>query len=345
MTIEELKSELKAKNFKNVYLLYGDEKNIVKSITNEIIDALLSPEEKNIGLKTFAEKPKDEELLEALQANSFFSAKNVVIVENWKNLQNSKKNKQNEFYDKLYDIKENYDLFKKIPTTSHLIINCLNKVDKRNKEFKMIDTVGNIIEINNHKLYELMNFMRNYLRNKNIKIKDEVINFLYEIWSFSINVSFEYIEKELEKLILFLGECKEITSSSIKEIIFTKYNISVFKFIDVFCAKEKLRSIELFQKLMVQGENIFVIIALLTRQLRFMLILKEHEKKGTKINNSVPFLSIKQYTIKKLQKFSKNYSIKKMRRLLCDIAEFEYKAKKEPINSSSFMTLLCLAMI
>jgi len=86
------------------------------------------------------------------------------------------------------------------------------------------------------------------------------------------------LESELQKLIQYAGKRKEIESKDVRAVVTETHEESFLRLFEAFAALDRQKMINIFEKLLENGEDILAIHSYLVNQIRLLLQAKDMEK-------------------------------------------------------------------
>ena len=129
--MKTIDNDIKRQEFKKVYLLYGEERYLIKQYRDKLKKALISPDD-TMNYSSFeGEDLNVKEIIDLAETLPFFADKRVILVEGSKLF----KKGGDELGEYLADLPE---------TTYFIFVE--EEVDKRSKLFKAVGKCGNAIE-------------------------------------------------------------------------------------------------------------------------------------------------------------------------------------------------------
>lgn len=196
--------------------------------------------------------------LEEVRMMSMFSSFKVVVIHS--NLEFTKEEE-----DDLYNYLENNN------SSNYLIIFTISNIDKRKKIVKYFDKIKRFINNND---FDSKEYALSYLKQNNYKIDD--IDYFISLVGTNIN----NITNELDKLITYKIEDKNITNKDIDNITVSNFEDNIFSFTDAIIKNEKERSMKLYQEFLTKGYDETALIILLAGQFRTLFQVKRLYNQG-----------------------------------------------------------------
>lgn len=304
-----------------VYLLFGTKDYSInyeiKKICKNIDDMNISRYDLNNDLISL--------VIEDAKTISLFGDKKIVIADN-ANMFTASTSKDSEIIeDYLKNINEYTDL---------IFIVHSDKIDARKKITKAIKEKGKIIEFNDD--LDAVNLIRRLFKDYNIEYSD--IKLLID----RVGNNPLIITNEINKIKIYKGNDKNITSEDILNLTNKIIEIDVFKLIDYIVKKDKENALELYNEMLKVNEEPIKIIVILANQFRIMYQSKELLKKGYSEKDIASILKIHPYRVKLAIQNSRNYTSEMLLKYLNDLADIDIGIKTGTINKDLALELFIL---
>ena len=304
-----------------VYLLFGTKDY---SINNEIKKIFKNIDEMNIS-RYDLNNDLTSLVIEDAKTISLFGDKKIVIADN-ANMFTASTSKDSEIIeDYLKNINEYTDL---------IFIVHSDKIDARKKITKAIKEKGKIIEFNDD--LDAVSLIRKLFKDYNIEYSD--IKLLID----RVGNNPLIITNEINKIKIYKGNDKNITSEDILNLTNKIIEIDVFKLIDYIVRKDKENYLELYNEMLKVNEEPIKIIVILANQFRIMYQSKELLKKGYSEKDIASILKIHPYRVKLAIQNSRNYTSEMLLKYLNDLADIDIGIKTGTINKDLALELFIL---
>lgn len=308
---------------KNIYLLYGQNKSIIKEEINKIIEKINSQD----IIKYSLDNTLIKEIIEDASTISMFSNKKIIIVNDSTFFGANKKIEDQELLEKYLN---NYN-----NNTYIIFVANIEKIDTRKKITKIVEKNGSIIECLNNETYT-KDFINNYLAKNKYKMQD--INYFLNI----VGNNLENIKNELEKLIMYKPNDKLINNDDIDKICIRNIEEEIFELTDAIIANNKQKSINLLNEFLNKNYEEIAIIALLASQFRFLYQVKRLENKNKNYIEIAKTLEVNPYRVKFTQKKLYNYSEKDITERIKQLAKMDHDIKLGLIDKKLALELFIL---
>lgn len=255
----------------NLYLFYGNNKSIINDKINNIINKY-NIVDNNI-IKYDLEDNLDNIIEEASMISLFGDTKLILINATFK---------EDIDVDKLEEYLKHYN------NNTYIVFMSNDKVDTRRKLYKLITKYGTIEEVNGDN-----NYIRSYIKEY---IKDYMIDINYFLSKVSDNL--DNIKNELDKLMLYKMEDKNITNKDIDDLVIPNIEEDIFALTDSVITNNIDKSITLYNKFMEKNYEPIYIIGLLGNQFTLLYQVKKLYNMGKNNNDIASILGVHPYRVK-----------------------------------------------
>lgn len=322
-----LDNAIKNRDFKNIYLIFGEEKYLKNLYEKKMTDTLVPVELKAMNFDILEGKTTDvSKIQDIADTMPFMNDYRLLIIKNSQLFYEGRKLET----EKLIKYLEN------IPKTT-VIIFFEDNVDKRLKIFKEIKKIGDICEFSNLNESELCKYIFDFLEKNNKKIDNETAIFFIR----NIGTSLEIINNELEKLINYKSS-EKITKDDINEICTKSIETKIFELIDAMGNKNSEIAIEIYKNLLLNKTSPFLILAMISRQFRILLQVKYLYKKNESILGIAKALQLREFIIKDALKQGRNFTIKILLEAINECLEIDNKIKTGILQDEMAIELLII---
>ena len=177
--------DIKEKQLKHVYLLYGEERYLIRQYRDKLKKAIIDPDD-TMNIASYEGGDVDvKELIIAADTMPFFAEHRLIMV------QDSNLFKKN--------TPELAEYFSQIPDTAYFVF-VEEEVDEKSKLFQAAKKVGSTVKFITPK----EDILRRWIIGRISKEGKDITQAAYQRFIDKTGTDMENIEKELEKLILFL---------------------------------------------------------------------------------------------------------------------------------------------
>ncbi|RZK42999.1 MAG: DNA polymerase III subunit delta [Pedobacter sp.] len=318
MSAVEIIRDLKARRFKPLYLLQGEEPYYIDQVVEYIENHVLSEAERGFNQTVLYGKDTDmSTILNAAKRYPMMSEFQVIIV---KEAQDLKWAKETEGSGKETEVVLNY-FEKPLPSTILVLAYKYANFDKRKKIYKAINNQGIVFQSDPVRDYKLMPWIEDHIKEKGYKIAPQAAALMAEY----LGTDLSKIANEVEKL------CLNITKETIIQTDHIQKNIGISKEYNVFELQKALASRNVFkcnQIINYFAENpkanpMVMIMANLSGY--FTKILKYHYLQNK--NDAAKELGVNPYFVKDYENAARTFSLGKTFDIISLLRDYDLKSK------------------
>ena len=318
-TISEIKNDVKLKNFSPVYLLMGEEEFFIDQITELFVNNILTKNEKEFNLNILYGKDTNiDTVVSICKKYPLMSDYQIVIIKEAQDLGNTIENLSN---------------YLKNPLSSTiLVINYKHKfIDKRKSIFKLIQKSGKVFE--SKFLYEnqVQKWISDRFINSGFTIDQKSVSLMNEHLGNKLN----NINNEILKLLEIKKESKTITINDIQKYIGISKDFNNFEFrksIGSLNFKKAYLIADYFSK-NPKSNPLVVTITLLFDYFCKLMVYQVNSDLNPKTLSSK--IGINPYFLNEFSSVGKNYSIKKIVKVISFIREYDMYSKGVKVKKVS----------
>ena len=294
--MKNIKEDIKNREFKRVYLLYGSEEYLKKLYKGKLKEAVLADSDA-MNLAEYTGKGIDEkEVQEFADTMPFFADYHLLILENTGWFKNAT------------DFAE---YVPQIPDTAVLIF-VEHEVDKRGRMFKAVKEHGYVCEMNEMTEQELKLWIASLLKKEERKVTESTVMFLLE----QVGTDMLRLQNELEKLICYTMGRDTITVEDIRTVCAEQLNTKVFAMTEAMAQKRKQQALELYYDLLAQQEKPLGILFMIQRQFHHLLLVKDMKKNGADKNSIASAIGVPPFAVQKYMAQAERFQAEELKKLL-----------------------------
>lgn len=317
----------------NNFLIYGDDKFLIKSNIRKIIEK--SSIDKNSIIKYNMEENTIEDLINELNTYDMFQDKKLVICENSVFLSSEVRR------DKIYNTDILIEYLKNSNPNSILILTLDGNIDERKKIYKEIKDLCTLLNCNKLNDYDLVNYVKNIFNKNGYKINQKCIDMLIKY----VGNDLMNINNEINKLLLYKLEEKEINIDDINSVSSKNVHNNIFDLVNSVVKNNKNKIFEVYEDIMkYENEEPTKIIVMLANEFRLILQCKILLKENLDERIIAKQLSVHPYRVKLAIQKGKNISFENLQKYLIDLANLDINIKSGKINKNIGLELFFLNM-
>ncbi|ORU01505.1 DNA polymerase III, delta subunit [Anaerovibrio sp. JC8] len=341
MKFGELKTRLKKGDLSQLYLLAGEENYYIQKAEEAILKTLF-PQGHNVeDVQIVDGSLSINDLIGLVETVPFFSPKNVIIVRDAVMFKAKSKGTDEDAASgtakKTSSVEDRlFKLFANMPEYSIVIFELRGKPDGRKKIYKEFAKHAHIMEAEPIKSYNIDEWLQEKLQAMHKTMDSEAHAYFVRAVGMMENVPLGFLDKEMEKLSLFMGaEQKQINRETLVQVFSDMPEIYGFAMNDAISNHDIKKALYLFNKQQEQGVYIVLIIGQLVHFVRQMWQAKTMLQKGLRdralgqaIGVSHPFI------IKKITRECQGFSEGTLKDAFLRLAEADFGAKTGQLDSA-----------
>lgn len=259
--MKNLNEDIRTGNFKQVYLLYGEEEYLKNQYKKRLRAAIL-PEDDTMNFSFFGGKGVDlRQVIDQAETLPFFADHRLILVEQSGLFKSS--------------ASELADYLPQMPRETILLF-VENEVDKRNRLFKAVKQLGRVVELGRQDERTLQSWVMGSLKREQKSITGDALAMFLEMTGDNM----ENIASELEKLLCYTQGRTGIEVRDVEEICTVTTENRVFDMIRAVAEKQQKKALELYYDLLALKEPPMRILFLIARQFNQMLQMKALREQG-----------------------------------------------------------------
>lgn len=307
---QQIIKQIEKRVFHPVYFLYGEEPFFIDNITKAIEEKVLKEEEKEFNQVVLYGYDTDiNELIATLKRFPMMASHMVVILREAQMLKH---------LEQLQQYVEN-------PMKSTILVICYKykKLDKRRSFYKTIQKKGVVFESGKVKDYRLPNWISSFVQSEGYKIGEREAILISE----HLGNDLSKVSNELGKVFLSLDPGNKITSSIIEQSIGISKDYNLFELQKAIGEKnlEKANRIVFYFSENPKDNPLVMVVAVLYSY--FSKLLKMHFLKGRTKQEVASVLGVNPFFVSEYQTAARNYSAKKVIKIIEHLRSCDLKSK------------------
>ncbi|MDO4344264.1 MAG: DNA polymerase III subunit delta [Eubacteriales bacterium] len=319
--MKSLAQDIKTGEFKNIYLLFGEEDYLKRQYKNRLQAALVPPED-SVNLNCYEGKNISvKELIDQGETLPFFADRRLLVVED------------SGFFKSASAELAGY--LEHVPTTTCFLF-VEDEVDKRGKLYKTVKSKGRAVEFVRQKEETLVRWLMGILQRENKNITRKACTLFLEKTGNDMN----NIHTELEKLLSYTADHEVITPEDVEKICTTQTVGRVFEMVNAIAEKNQKRALELYYDLLSLREPPMRILYLVTRQFNQLLQVKELRRYGYDTGAVASKMAIQPFAARNCVRQAEYFSEEQIRGIVEYCIQTEEAVKTGDLNEKMALELV-----
>lgn len=321
--MKNIQADIKSGNFKQAYLLYGDEAYLKQQYKHNLVKAL-NPDGDTMNFDHYEGKGVDvKQLIDLCETMPFFADRRVILLEDTGFF----KNKSEELA----------DYMKELPDYLCMVF-VESEVDKRNRMYKAVKACGTIAEFARQDEKTLMRWAAGILGKAGKKITQRDMELLLT----KTGTDMGNLRMELEKLICYTEGRDVVTAEDIEEICTTQTTNRIFDMVRAVTEKNQKRALDLYYDLLTLKEPPMRILFLLAKQYRQLLQVKQFAEAGLAQQEMASKLGVPSFAVRNIASCARAYTISELEQAIKDFVDAEESVKTGRLEDKLSVELLII---
>lgn len=314
--------DIKNKDFKRVYLLYGEETYLKIQFRDKLCHAL--NQEDTMNYSEFEGKGQNEgQIIDLAETMPFFSDHRLILLQDTGFF----KNKADRMADYMAELPDYI-----------CMIFVESEVDKRSRMYKAVRKYGRTVEFVSQDEKTLDRWVLGTLKRENKKITKSDLDLFFTVTGTDMG----NIERELEKLICYTMGRDVITDKDIKTICTAQITNQIFDMVRAVTAKQQKKALDLYYDLLSLKESPMKILALIAREFHIMLQVKGLQLEGSDIHTIAERTGLRDFVVRKYLPMTRSYSMEQLRAAMDDCITTETDVKTGRLSDAMSVELLII---
>ena len=329
--------ELDKGTVRPLYICYGPEKYRMREFIDYVFRKCVPDDLREFAVTKYdlSETSLDDVLEDALTM-PFMAERKVILASNAAFLTGAKESTKVEHRpERLLD-------YMKSPADFSVVILTVDadKLDERKKIVKVLKDNGSMAPFVPLSADDLLQWVKRQADAFSFRLGTGAAEALL----LSAGTDLQALRSELEKLSLYAGSGGTVSVEDVDGMIARTTEQDVFMLIDHIVRLRKEKAMTVFHELLLKKEEPIKIAALMTRQFRMLLQVKELERQGYSQQQMASQLGGHPYGIKIASEQGKRFSFEQLASILASLADLDYGMKTGRVEKTLGMELFILKL-
>ncbi len=306
--MKSIQEDIKTGNFKQSYLLFGEEAYLKHQYKEKLLNAL-NPDGDTMNFSRYEGKGVDvKQLIDLCETMPFFAERRIILLEDTGFFKNK--------------CEELADYMKSLPDYLVLVFS-ESEVDKRSRMYKAVKSGGRVTEFAKQDEKTLMRWAAGILGKEGKKITQKDMEFFLT----KTGTDMGNIRMELEKLITYTEGQDIVSAEDIEAVCVTQTTNKIFDMVRAVTEKNQKRALELYYDLLTLKEPPMRILFLLAKQFRQLLLTKKMSGEGASQNEIATRLGVPSFVVRNISACARSYTVEELERAVEDFVDAEEAVK------------------
>ena len=306
--MKSIQEDIKTGNFKQSYLLFGEEAYLKHQYKEKLLNAL-NPDGDTMNFSRYEGKGVDvKQLIDLCETMPFFAERRIILLEDTGFFKNK--------------CEELADYMKSLPDYLVLVFS-ESEVDKRSRMYKAVKSGGRVTEFAKQDEKTPMRWAAGILGKEGRKITQRDM----ELFLTKTGTDMGNIRMELEKLITYTEGQDIVSAEDIEAVCVTQTTNKIFDMVRAVTEKNQKRALELYYDLLTLKEPPMRILFLLAKQFRQLLLTKKMSGEGASQNEIATRLGVPSFVVRNISACARSYTVEELERAVEDFVDAEEAVK------------------
>ena len=308
-----------------LYLLYGEEEYLVQFYAKAIEDAVCKSQETPLYKDVFEGNRPVGEIILAANTVPFFPGKRLILVKDSKLFAAGRK----------VDSEEMAEFLPTIPDDT-VIVFAESDIDRRLKLFKKAQEVGCVVNNEPQTPQALVKWLIRQAKQKGVNLSAPIAN---QIISTCGN-SMTNLYYEMEKLIGYAADTKNITADDVSEICIPNLEARIFSLTKAVGEGNTREALGQYGNLIKLKESPLMVLTMIIRQLRLILLCKLGLDRNIPRQKIAGDLKIRDFVVNEVASQGRRFSKEKLIALLQNCLDTDVKIKSGLVSDETGVEML-----
>ena len=324
--MRQIAEDIKQNNFKQIYLLYGEERYLRRQYRQKLQTALCSDgDTMNVHFYSGKDIPVGEIIVLA-ETLPFLAERRVIFISD-SGLFKSGGEKLAEYLAS--------------PCESTYFVFTESEVDKRSKLFKTVQSKGYAADFTVQDESTLKRWIAGTLGRDGKKITENTVQLIIS----KTGTDMDNIQMELEKLICYCMDRDVVTDADVEAVCTTRISNHIFDMINAIADRKQKAALELYYDLLALKEPPMRILFLIARQCNMLLQAKEMKLKGHDNRTIGSKLGVPPFIAQKVLNQASKFKTSTLRRAVQQCVEAETAVKTGRMNDMMSVEILIMSVL
>lgn len=325
-TLDDLRRSLGRGEFAPVYLFHGEEDYLAETAANLVIAAALAPEDHAFNLDiAFGPESDAREIVAHASAFPMNARRRVVVVREAEKLPN----------------RELLSPYLESPSESTCLVLQTGKVDMRRKPFVSARRHGVVIECRPLYDNQIPGWIVEQVSAAGAAIDQPAARLLASY----TGASLREIRSEIEKLLIFAGDRKALTSDDVSAVAGASREFTVFELQKAIGLRNPGRSYQILHRMLEAGESPVRIVTMLTRFYTILWRIHDMRRRGIPPAEQASALGFPPFVMRESEEAVERHPLETVESAFSALLLADEQLKSAPTDPAIVMDVLLTSLL
>ena len=319
--MKTIDNDIKTGQFKQIYLLYGEEQYLIRQYRDKLKHALAADDD-TMNFSAFSGSDiNQKEIIDLAETLPFFADRRLILIEDSGLFKKS--------------AEELADYMSFIPETTYFVF-AEKEIDKKTKMYKQVKKNGSIVEFPRQNETTLSRWIEGRIRRNGKNITRDA----YALFIRKTGDDMENIRMELEKVISYTLGRDVITDEDVMTVCTVQVTNRIFDMVAAIVNRQTRKAMDLYEDLLTLKEPPMRILFLIARQFNQLLQVKELMAKGMDKGTIASKLKMQPFVVGKTMPQARQFSREQILSYVNSCVETEEAVKSGRLQDRLAVELL-----
>ena len=324
--MKTIDNDIKTGQFKQIYLLYGEEQYLIRQYRDKLKHALAADDD-TMNFSAFSGSDiNQKEIIDLAETLPFLAERRVMFFKDT-GLFKAGGEKLAEYLAS--------------PNDTTFFIFTESEVDKRSKLYKAVQSKGYVAEFTVQDENTLKRWIAGILGKEGKKISENTAQLLLS----KTGTDMENIQMELEKLICYCLDRDVVTAEDVEAVCTTRITNHIFDMVNAIAEKQPQKALQLYYDLLALKEPPMRVLFLIARQCNLLLQTKELKNRGHDNKTIASKIGVPPFAAGKYVAQASHFKTSVLKNAVKQCVETEEAVKSGRMNDMMSVEILILSVL
>lgn len=170
---------------------------------------------------------------------------------------------------------------------------------------------------------ELVSWVQQRVQSKAGRIETRAAALLAEL----VGTDLHLLSQEVDKLLIYVGEARPVTVGDVETLCSYAPKSNIFHMVDALGRRDDQTALRLLHHLLDEGQAVFYLLVMITRQFRILLSIKDLEGSRTPRDEMRAQLKLSPFVVDKGRAQARNFSLAQLNHIYRRLVEIDVASK------------------
>ncbi len=329
LTLDALRDAVARREFAAVYFFHGEETFLADEATHLIVDQALSPDERTFNLDVlYGNETTVSDILGRATSYPMMAERRIVVVRNMDRLPMLERDK------------ELLSHYVDHPSATTILVLIAQSADLRKKPYPLLRKATTLFECKPLYDNQIPAWIQRRATDQGKNISAEGAQLLAS----SVNPSLREIQNELDKLYIYTGEKKSISTNDVSAVVGVSREFNIFALQRAIGVRDLPGATLILERMIDAGEQPTLILFMLTRYFVTLWKMTELKRSGASPQELARDLRINPYFLREYQEALRHYSKQQIEQAFGTLVRADESLKTTTVRPKQVMQVLLVGI-